>query len=104
MLRVISVTFARDSRSSKTSARAELLSFNVPTVDLSYSVLSIDSAALPARTTTGMTKRQNRDARRENIPDVNSEVHSSNPLCSTRKSAQTALGSRRPQSLDYLVR
>ena len=27
----------------------------------------------------------------------------SNPLSSTRKSAQTALGSRRPQSLDYLV-
>jgi hypothetical protein len=80
----ISVTFARDSRSSKPSERAELLSFNVPTVDLSYSVLSIDFAALPARTTTGMTKRQNRDARRENIPDVNSEVHSWNPLCSTR--------------------
>jgi hypothetical protein len=28
----------------------------------------------------------------------------SNPLSSTRKSARTALGSRRPQSLDYLVR
>jgi hypothetical protein len=95
MLRVISVTFARDSRSSKPSACAELLSFNVPTVDLSYSALSIDFAALPAPTTTGMTKRQNRDAGGENIRDFNSEVHNSNPA---------ARGSRHPQSLDYLVR
>jgi hypothetical protein len=47
------------------------------------SVLSIDFAALPARTTTGMTKRQNRDAGGENIPDVNSEAHRSNSLSST---------------------
>jgi hypothetical protein len=65
-----------------------------PIVDLSYSVLSIALAALPARTTPGMTKRQNRDARRENIPDINSEVHSSNPLRSTRKSAQTDVTSQ----------
>jgi hypothetical protein len=32
------------------------------------------------------------------------EHHGSNPLSSTRKPARTALGSRRPQSLDYLVR
>jgi hypothetical protein len=32
------------------------------------------------------------------------EVRGSNPLSSTRKSARTALGSGRPQSLDYLVR
>jgi hypothetical protein len=32
------------------------------------------------------------------------EVRGSNPLSSTRKSAQTARGSRRPQSLDYLAR
>ena len=33
-----------------------------------------------------------------------SATRGSNPLCSTRKSARTALGSLRPQSLDYLVR
>ena len=32
------------------------------------------------------------------------EVRGSNPLSSTRKSPRTTLGSRRPQSLDYLVR
>jgi hypothetical protein len=32
------------------------------------------------------------------------KVRGSNPLSSTRKSARTTLGSRSPQSLDYLVR
>src|SRR4029077_10209482 len=46
-----------------------------------------------------MTKRQNRDARPENIPDVNSEIYGSNPLCSTRKLVETTVVAPGPECL-----